>query len=165
VDAGIHFGHGYRLSPVKRKNFDAAILLGWSNVAQALAKSGQDDDLAVRLVLLHAAVRLDDVIELEHPAAPLGTAAPEVADLSPVRGSGSAFATMVVPTKRAAPRTICLAGLGMSYLCLLRGLPVVTQRDLDGTIACHDQRSSVCRWPMRGRTSFVPDACYWTKIQ
>jgi hypothetical protein len=30
----------------------------------------------------------------------------------------------------------------------------VTQRDLDRTIACQDQRSSICRWPMRGR--FVP---------
>ena len=31
-----------------------------------------------------------------------------------------------------------------------RRVPVVTQRDLDGTIACQDQRSSICRWPMRG---------------
>jgi hypothetical protein len=48
---------------------------------------------------------------------------PEAADLSPVRDRGSAFATMVVPTKRAAPGTICLAGLGMSYLWLPRGCP------------------------------------------
>ena len=32
---------------------------------------------------------------------------------------------------------------------------MVTQRDLDRTIVCHDQRSSICRWPMRGRTAFV----------
>jgi len=42
---------------------------------------------------------------------------------------------------------------------------VVTQRDLDGTIACQDQRSSICRWPMRGRTSFCTGAGYRTKTQ
>src|SRR6516165_7676954 len=85
--------------------------------------------------------------------APLGTPASEAADLSPARGSGSAFVTIVMPTKRAAPRTICLAGLGMSYLWLPRGCQWLTQRDLDRTIACHDQRSIICRWPMRGHHS------------
>src|ERR1700739_670462 len=40
-------------------------------------KSSQDDDLAARFVLLHAAVRLDDVVEFEH-----------FADLDPQRPRG-----------------------------------------------------------------------------
>src|SRR6516165_43867 len=43
-----------------------------------LAKSSQDDDLAARFVLLHAAVRLDDVVELEH-----------LTDLHPQRARGN----------------------------------------------------------------------------
>jgi hypothetical protein len=46
--------------------------------------------------------------------------------------------------------------LRQTLLVLRRSLPVVTQRDLDGSIACHDQRSSICRWPMSGRTSSIP---------
>src|SRR6516164_957324 len=40
-------------------------------------KSSQDNDLAAGFVLLHAAVRLDDVVELEH-----------LADLDPQRACG-----------------------------------------------------------------------------
>jgi hypothetical protein len=68
-------------------------------------------------------------------------------------------------TGEYGPRIIKRHWIGHVIPLSSPGLPVVTQRDLDGTIACHDQRSSICRWPMRGRTSFVPDACYWTKIQ
>lgn len=39
-----------------------------SDGGKSTLKSNQDDDLAARFVLLHAAVRLDDVVELEHLA-------------------------------------------------------------------------------------------------
>ena len=43
---------------------------------------------------------------------------------------------------------------------------MVTQRDLDRTIVYHDQRSSISRWPMRGRTAFVmPSAAKTRTIQ
>jgi hypothetical protein len=48
-----------------------------SDGGKSTLKSSQDHNLAARFVLLHAAVRLDDVVELEHPA-----------DLDPQRAGG-----------------------------------------------------------------------------
>jgi hypothetical protein len=67
--------------------------------------------------------------------ASLGTAAPDAADLSRVRGSGSAFANHGGADQASRTQDDLLSGIGHVTPLASPRLPVVTQRDLDGIIA------------------------------